>query len=250
MTLTGNAENGVTITPFRKPTARNPVLLATSCHPPHVVHNIPLGKLIRMRRNSTWDSMYYTHSEPEEDPFKKNTLSPWTIERAKKQMASVDRSRLISGSRCNIGSHSNSTDRSITFCTTYSSQFLQIVRIIKHYLLLLCTHDQLHDIMGSGVRFISKKAPTLGTMISPSLYINLTGTSQTWLTMKGFFSCGYKVCSACKFAKPNSHFSSFANNKNFPVKGYINCNTKHTVYLLSCSLCKVQYVGCTTGPFF
>lgn len=163
-------------------------------------------------------------------------------------MVSLDRSGLISGGKPNICLHSNSIDQQITFCITYSSQFQQVVRIVKRHLPLLCTHDQPHNIMGSGVRFINKKAQTLGTMLSPSLYINPTGNSQTWLTTKGFFRCGHKVCTACKFAKPNSHIFSFASNKNFPVKDYINCNTKHTVYLISCSVCRVQYVGCTAGP--
>lgn len=68
------------------------------------------------------------------------------------------------------------------------------------------------------------------------------------LPQRAFFQCGHKICTACKFAKPDKHFSSFSNGRCFPVRKYINCNTKHSIYLISCLQSKIQYVGCTTGP--
>lgn len=53
ITLEGDMTNGVVISPYRKSMSRNATLLATSCHPKHVVENIPLGELVRTKRNCT-----------------------------------------------------------------------------------------------------------------------------------------------------------------------------------------------------
>lgn len=55
--LTGNIDTGVIISPYRKSTAANSVLLATSCHPEHVTKNLPIGELVRMKCNSTTASI-------------------------------------------------------------------------------------------------------------------------------------------------------------------------------------------------
>lgn len=57
VTLTGN-NNMVFISPYRKSTATNSTLMSTSCHPNHVVKNLAVGELIRMKRNSTLPEVY------------------------------------------------------------------------------------------------------------------------------------------------------------------------------------------------
>ncbi|XP_056372529.1 fibroblast growth factor 18 isoform X1 [Hyla sarda] len=36
--------------------------------------------------------------------------------------------------------------------------------------------------------------------------------------------------------------------KTYKIKQYVNCNTTHVIYLIYCTKCKMQYVGCTTTP--
>lgn len=53
LTLSGSCTSGVEVSPFRKDTATNLLLMATSCHPQHVVKNLPVGELIRAKRYSS-----------------------------------------------------------------------------------------------------------------------------------------------------------------------------------------------------
>lgn len=69
--------------------------------------------------------------------------------------------------------------------------------------------------------------------------------NPTWLHHKGSYQCGGNRCSCCRYMSPSNQFESFTNHKMFNINGYINCNTSHVVYLISCNLCRVQYVGCT-----
>ncbi|OCT90319.1 hypothetical protein XELAEV_18018931mg [Xenopus laevis] len=54
-------------------------------------------------------------------------------------------------------------------------------------------------------------------------------------------SCGCMLC-ICDSKK----FKSTVTGREFEIKGYINCNTTFVIYLITCSKCQKQYVGCTT----
>lgn len=49
VTLECSVSGGVKISPFRKNTATNSILMATSCHTEHVIKNVPVGELIRKK---------------------------------------------------------------------------------------------------------------------------------------------------------------------------------------------------------
>lgn len=55
------------------------------------------------------------------------------------------------------------------FVTTFSIEYHHIVNIIKKNLPILYTDKELHAVLGPGCRFWSRRAPTLGTLLSPSL---------------------------------------------------------------------------------
>ena len=55
---------------------------------------------------------------------------------------------------------------------------------------------------------------------------------------------GRKDCEVCKILVNSSHFSNMDGSRTFDIrKGTLNCNTEKVVYLLSCNICKIQYVG-------
>lgn len=43
--LTSDITKGVLVSPYRKESTRNNILMASSCHPSHVVKNLPIGEL-------------------------------------------------------------------------------------------------------------------------------------------------------------------------------------------------------------
>lgn len=74
-------------------------------------------------------------------------------------------------------------------------------------------------ILGPGVRFVYCRAPTIGSIISQSLY-KQADSNHNWLVTKGFYDCGYSRCTAYKFA-------SVSKGNTYPIRSYMNCNTKH-----------------------
>lgn len=124
-----------------------------------------------------------------------------------------------------------------------------MVSIIKHCLpVLYADKKTLHHILRQGCSFSSKKAPNLGTMLSPSLFRS-TSPSISWLGTVRFYpcgyNCGYNTWTQCKRHRKSKSVISFSTSRTYPVKSFINCNSKMIVYLIDCSTCRVQYVGCT-----
>lgn len=97
----------------------------------------------------------------------------------------------------------------------------------------------------NGIQYVSTHAPTFGKILSPSLFMSARQSNPNWLTTKGFYRCGHNVCIACKYATNTHNFCSFKDGKSYEIQSYLICNTVNVVYLISCTACNTQYVGCT-----
>lgn len=98
-----------------------------------------------------------------------------------------------------------------------------------------------------GIRFVRTKATTLGSLLSPTPFSTSTNPNRNWLSTTGFSGCGHKICTACKYAENCGSFQSRSNRSTHRIRSLINCNTKFVIYLITCSICNIQYVGCTTN---
>uniref|UniRef100_A0A803JHB8 Reverse transcriptase domain-containing protein n=1 Tax=Xenopus tropicalis TaxID=8364 RepID=A0A803JHB8_XENTR len=134
-----------------------------------------------------------------------------------------------------------------TFVTAYSNQFYKIREIFYNLLPVLYNDPLLETTVSGGCKVVARRAPTLGNLLSPTLWRSCP-TRATWLTTKGTYPCGAKRCVTCKHIKRSTVFYSSLTGKSYSMRVYANCNTQHVVYLLTCSCCNIQYVGCTIRP--
>ena len=65
----------------------------------------------------------------------------------------------------------------------------------------------------------------------------------------GSEKCNGKRCLICLNVAETDTFESFRTKKQYKINYNFNCNDKCLVYLLSCKICGLQYVGFTTDPF-
>lgn len=71
--------------------------------------------------------------------------------------------------------------------------------------------------------------------------------TQMWLSPKDCYRCGQNKCTACGHAHVTQVFTSSFSGETFPIKSYININSKFVIYLVTSISCTVQYVGSTTS---
>ena len=61
--------------------------------------------------------------------------------------------------------------------------------------------------------------------------------------------CGSKRCPVCLNVSETDIFESFQTKRQYKINRNLNCNDKCLIYLLSCKICGLQYVGSTTDRF-
>ncbi len=55
--------------------------------------------------------------------------------------------------------------------------------------------------------------------------------------------CSSHYCINCKYIQHSNVFKSSTYNKTFKIQNSMNCGSANLVYLITCSLCNIQYVG-------
>lgn len=129
------------------------------------------------------------------------------------------------------------------FVTTNSRGYDNITSIINRYMPILYQDHDLDAILQNGMRFAARRAKTLGSILSPSMLSSDNCT--TWLDCKGFYRCGHSRCSICKLAKQTNIFSSGLVPYEHRINSFLNCNSTHFVYMITCTQCHLHYIGCT-----
>ena len=66
---------------------------------------------------------------------------------------------------------------------------------------------------------------------------------------KGCKKCGSVRCLTCNNLKETYVFSSSVTKCSYRINHQLDCNSKNIVYLLSCKVCELQYVGQISDKF-
>ena len=67
--------------------------------------------------------------------------------------------------------------------------------------------------------------------------------------VKGTSKCNSNRCRICNFLCLGRVFRNNRTGKEFSINYDLNCNSRNVIYLITCSKCKIQYVGSTTTAF-
>ena len=66
---------------------------------------------------------------------------------------------------------------------------------------------------------------------------------------RGVFICGQRNCDICNILEPGNEFKSTTTGEVYKINFHFHCNSECTVYLLTCMICRKQYVGPTITKF-
>lgn len=169
---------------FRKNTAGNNILHAESCHPRHVVNNIPTGELIRARRNCSQPAAFEKESKRIINRLLCRKYPAWTLKRASNIADKKDREVLLKYNK--KPSTPKKVDSPLVFSTTYSMEYDRICTIVKKHLPLIHLDPDLSNTLSAGFRCVARRAPTLSQSLSPSLFLSKPTNTPTWLQHTGF----------------------------------------------------------------
>lgn len=132
----------------------------------------------------------------------------------------------------------------ITFCTSYSPQYKEITSIIQKHIPILYADETMIDIITTPMKCVSRRACTIGNLVSPSM-VQMDNSNRPWLYTAGFFKCGHKKCKACLHAQITKEMPKSAEipeRRIYPICSYINCNSTYVVHMITCTDCNLQYI--------
>ena len=133
------------------------------------------------------------------------------------------------------------TQESFNLVTVYNPLLNNLQKIIKNNLPLLYSDPDMRAVFREGsINVTYRRERNLKELISASFFPQqqLTTKSQSMVS-----KCG-KKCDICdNFLVCRNEFTCKVTGKTYKVKGNLSCNSANVVYLISCKLCKDQYVG-------
>ena len=65
----------------------------------------------------------------------------------------------------------------------------------------------------------------------------------------GNFKCHHCICQICYILVPGNEFTSFVTKKTYKMNFRFDCNSQDVIYLISCTVCGLQYTGTTVTRF-
>ena len=100
------------------------------------------------------------------------------------------------------------------------------------------------------VKPVFTSAPFLSFKTALNLRVHLLRSKRYPLKQStGYYKCNTLRCQAGKNVKKCYDFLSHANKQTFKIIRCFECSSKCLIYLMSCKVCRKQYVGSTTEKF-
>ena len=226
-------DNTIKVDLYSKPTDTHQYLLTSSCHPKHCCKNIPYSLALRIRRICSDENTF----EQRADELSKHLLNRGY----------------------NIDSVNKAIQRAKTQIRSDILQYKPKVKNTGNVLPFVLTY---HPDLGNVKETITKHWPTIESSATlnkmfpekPIIAYRRPKSLRDYLVRarlrqdaEGKVSgqsgpCNKPRCKTCVVMPTTDLFISKLGAKS-SIKGQINCKTTNVVYLVSCTVCKLQYVG-------
>ena len=230
--------NGRLITDlYSKPTDTHQYLHAKSCHRNSTKRAIPYGQAVRIKRICS-----------SENTMKERLveLESWLVKRgynSENVKPEIERVHLKSRTDL-LQKRENFVDPNvITLVLTYHPALSSIHNILSRAQRHVNKSIKLSQVLTSPPRVAFRNAKTLKDRLVRSKLKSCNEIES------GTFKCGSKRCEVCNVLTLGDEFESHVTKKKYKINFNFNCNSINVIYLLSCKVCGLQYVGTTTTRF-
>ena len=240
VTLLKNPDGYISTGLYRKPTAGNTILHASSAHPTSLIGSIPYSQYLRLRRNCSTQESFLREAAGLRDRLLHRGYTKKILKRSFQRANGQIRSHLLvqSGKKSPVGSD---TTRLIT---KYHTQHQKTRGILKQFWHLLSFDPQLGPFVPKEPAITYRRACSLKDHLVASEFKD--NFRKDPCKRRGTFTCG--GCSICRYINIERDIV-LPNGRPYRPRHFANCKTFGVIYLLTCQ-CKRFYVGKTKLPFF
>ncbi len=238
-TLTYFKDNHIETTLYCKPTDKHTYLLPTSCHPPHTFKGIPFSQALRIRRIC---------SEPTEEEIHLNHLKTHLLKRNyDEEIIDKQITKAKTHERKGLLTYKQKQKKSqrVPLVITYNPAFNNIRPIINRHLHILQNDERLKQIFTTPPIIAFRRPRNTRDLLVSAKVPSIEENAEPGCTR-----CDARRCSVCPYINISKKFTSTATGDSFPITSKITCKSTWIIYLITCTKCKLQYVGKTTNSLY
>ena len=220
---------------YIKPTDCHQYLHYDSSHPLHVKLSIVYSQGLRVRRICSSDEKIENHFGKLQEWFCKRGYPSNLVQNQLEKSKSKLREELFL-------SNNKKTSCGVPLILTFSPILKEVSKTLREYLPLLYTDRRVKEVF--------TPAPFVSFRNGFSLKNHLVRAKVKPLERKrGSTGCKNVSCLTCNNLSETLVFCSNVTNEIFKINHQLDCNSQNIVYLLSCKVCGIQYVGQTSTRF-
>ncbi|XP_053556368.1 uncharacterized protein LOC128647639 [Bombina bombina] len=222
---------------YHKPTDRNSILSANSCHPPTLLRGIIKSQMIRVIRNNSNHFAGVSQLQEMRDKFLQRGYKKRIVEDTLNEVLTLTQDNFI------YKAAKAETESKLIMATTFAPNTTQAGKILRTHWLLIQSDTRL--------KFAERMTPMIAYRRGTNLRDILVRTDPkksyigaTHKNIKGSYKC--LGCTTCNGLISTKTFHHPQTNKVYTIQHSISCNTTHVIYLLYCP-CSQFYVGKMSG---
>ena len=218
-----NEQNEICVDVYAKPTNSFTYVLPSTCYPKKSINKVPKGIALRLRRICDSDEKFYIRSSEYQKYLIARDYNPTLV---KQQFHSVRNK-----SRSDVRQVKPKSHRlNVNLVTVYNP-------IIKN---LLYSDPEMKNTFPEGsINITCKRGKSLRELIIPSMFPQAQVQSHSMVS-----TCKSKRSDIClNYLVCKNEFTCAVTGKTYKVRGKLCCTSSNVIYLISCKLCKEQYIG-------
>ena len=221
---------------YTKNTDTHQYLHASSCHRNTHKKSIPYSQAVRMKRIC---------SNQEQLQNRLSELESWLVKRGYKaekirpeihRVDELDRDQLLL-------KRPKNPDQLITLVLTYHPSLNKVYEILKQAHRHVLKSPKLSIILPTPPRLAFRNAKNLKDRLVRSKLQSLVRQEP------GNYPCKASNCHICYILARDQNFISTNTNETYVMNFRFDCNSMNVIYLLTCKVCHMQYVGSTISKF-
>ena len=136
----------------------------------------------------------------------------------------------------------NEKDKGVCSVATYHPLLQNIGRIFHRHLDLLYAGQEVESVFTPGPMASFRSAWKISSYLVLAKLYSLERRVAS-------FKCGGRRCQFCLNVTETETFTSTSTNQTYKINHEFNCNESSLIYLLTCKICRKQYVGQTVDIF-
>ena len=223
---------------FVKPTDSHQYLHFSSCHPKAWKEGIPFAQAMRLRRICS-----------QQCDFEKRAtdLITFLVNRGYKRKfvkGQVARARRITRSGV-LRDKQRQRNKRVPFTVTYHPGLWNIGGILIDVHPVIQSSDRCKEAIADVPMIAFRRPKCLADYL---VHARVKGGQREGGEC-GTHKCGSTRCEVCDYLDESSCFKRTDFAREYSINYNFNCNSSNVVYLLTCKICKLQYVGSTTTKF-